>query len=220
MVQKRQNTPLLEPRQEQLILALLLTRTKEEACVATGIGHTTMYRWFAKPHFMAAYRAARLAVFDEGMAVLEKTFRGAAQTLADQIDDTRWKSIKRSPILVSAAGKLLANAFKARTSIGMEEEVAGLRAIIEALEAGQQPEAWQADEPENEPPVVNNEQAEAALARAEWMGDLGMPGDAIAYSLRYNRPQSLVEEHELLDVVRKQLEWERTCDEAMRTCTQ
>ena len=101
----------------------------------------------------------------------------------------------------------------------MEQELVSLREIIEALEAGQQPAAWETDEPERVPPVVDNEQAEAAVARVEWMTLVGAGGDAIAYSLRYNRPQSVAEEQELLDAVRKQLECERTCDEAMRTCT-
>ena len=51
------------------------------------------------------------------------------------------------------------------------------------------------------------------------MAEIGMDGHDISASLRYNRPQSVAEEQELLDAVRKQLEWERTCEEAMRTGT-
>ena len=90
-----------------------------------------------------------------------------------------------------------------------------MSAVIEALEANTMPEAWQADEPEKEPPVVNNEQAEAALARAEWMGELGMDIAALASSLRYNRPQRLVEELHMLDVVRNMKAWEAGQEAAM-----
>ena len=50
------------------------------------------------------------------------------------------------------------------------------------------------------------------------MGEIGRGAQDLEASLRYNRPQSVAEEQELLDVVRKQLEWERTCEEAMRAC--
>jgi hypothetical protein len=48
---------------------------------------------------------------------------------------------------------------------------------------------------------------------------IGHDATDIAASVKFNRPQSVAEEQEKLDVVRKQLEWERTCDEAMRTGT-
>ena len=50
------------------------------------------------------------------------------------------------------------------------------------------------------------------------MGDaIGNDPHDISASLRYDRPTRAAEEQELLDVVRKQLEWERTSEEAMRT---
>ena len=51
------------------------------------------------------------------------------------------------------------------------------------------------------------------------MAEIGMDAHDIAASLRHNRPQSAAEEQHLLDLVRKQLEWERTCEEAMGTGT-
>ena len=213
----RRNTPLrpLDTKDEQLLYALLRARKKHEAAGMCGQSVSTMYRALADPRFMAAYRTARRAMFDEAMSTLERNADDSALVLVELAAD----KMESSKVRLSAAKAVLDRAFKARNSVGMEEEVAGLRAIIEALEANTLPAAWETDEPERVPPVVNNEQAEAALARAEWMGELGMPGDAIAYSLRYNRPQSLVEEQELLDAVRKQVEWERSCEEAMRTCT-
>ena len=67
--------------------------------------------------------------------------------------------------------------------------------------------------------ATENEQAEAACLRVTWMADIGNGPHDIEASLRYNRPQSATEEQELLDLVRKQLEWERAVDEAMGTGT-
>jgi hypothetical protein len=58
---------------------------------------------------------------------------------------------------------------------------------------------------------------EAACLHVAWMAEIGNDPHDIADSLRYNRPQSVAEEQNLLDVVRKQLEWDRTYDEAMGT---
>ena len=51
------------------------------------------------------------------------------------------------------------------------------------------------------------------------MAKIGNDAHDIEASLRHNRPTSVAEEQELLDVVRKQLEWERAYDEEMRTGT-
>ena len=66
---------------------------------------------------------------------------------------------------------------------------------------------------------TGNERANAAALQAEWLAEIGMDAHGISASLRYNRPQSVAEEREVLDVVRRKLEVERTYDEAMRTGT-
>ena len=65
--------------------------------------------------------------------------------------------------------------------------------------------------------AIEHEQAEAACLRVEWMAQIGHFPEDIAASLRHNRPQSAAEEQDLLDLVQKQLEWERAYNEAMRT---
>ena len=67
--------------------------------------------------------------------------------------------------------------------------------------------------------ATESERAEAAYLRVARMLELGHSAEDIDRSLRYHRPQSATEEQALLDLVRKQLEWERTYDEAMRTGT-
>ena len=60
---------------------------------------------------------------------------------------------------------------------------------------------------------------ESAGTRVAWMAEVGMEPHDIEAPLRYNRPRSVVEDQDLLDLVRKQLEWERACDEDLRTGT-
>ena len=59
--------------------------------------------------------------------------------------------------------------------------------------------------------AIDNEQAGAAILRAEWMAEVAMDARDISASLRYNRPQSVAAEQEVVDVVRKMLEGERMC---------
>ena len=65
--------------------------------------------------------------------------------------------------------------------------------------------------------AAENEQNEACRLRMTWMAEIGMDAYDISASLRYNRPQNVAEEREVLDVVRAMLEVERIYDEAMRT---
>src|SRR5262245_41824055 len=103
----------LEPKQEQLIFALLQHKTRVQAARAAGISRATMYRWFADPVFMAAYRAARRAVFDDGLAVLERNAEPAAQALVDEFGKDRTGSFA----VILAARCVLDRAFKAQEAI-------------------------------------------------------------------------------------------------------
>jgi hypothetical protein len=59
--------------------------------------------------------------------------------------------------------------------------------------------------------ATRNEQAVAACLRVAWMGEIEHGAQEIEASLRYYRPQSVAEEQDFLDVVRKQIEGERRC---------
>ena len=53
--------------------------------------------------------------------------------------------------------------------------------------------------------------------RVAWMAEIDSDPHDIEASLRHDQPTSAAAEQDLLDVVRKQLEWERAYDEAVRT---
>src|SRR5262245_41385427 len=114
------NSDPLDPQQEQLIFALLHSRTKADAAAAAGIPKRTMYRWFNDPVFKAAYQAALRDAFGEAIAVLSKKAAAAALALVDEFDPSL-QTGKFS--VIAAASRVLDKAFKAQTAVAVEEEL-------------------------------------------------------------------------------------------------
>jgi hypothetical protein len=114
----------------------------------------------------------------------------AAQVLADQMKSDN------GFVAVSAATRLLDRAFQAQDSIAAEQELERLRGMIETYKALKTP----ALVPEVSR-MPDHEEAEAAVLRVSWMGEIGNTPEDIADSLRYNRPTSVANEQELLDIV-------------------
>jgi hypothetical protein len=200
--------PVLDPKREQLIFALMREKTKAAAARAAGIEQRTMYRWLADPEFKEALRAARRAVFDDALFVLEKGAVKAAQALVDALE---LLDVENQPfVLIMAATRVLDRAFKAQDSIAVEEELAKLRAVVDAVKAGQTPTTTVAATPATGARMMTDEElAEASRIRLVWMIEVGNdPADAEA-SLRHNPPQSVLEEQHLLDLVRSMLAAER-----------
>lgn len=196
----------LDPKQDQLILSLLHAETKEEAADRAGIARSTMYRWFGDPRFLAAYRAARRQLFDDALAMLEKTACKAVQALAQELDEAKATG---SFAVIAAASRILDKAFKAQSAIAVEEELSNLRTVMAALKAGQPPAPPVIERPMAEIKLAADEQAEATRLRVAWMSEIGNSPEDIDNSLRYNRPQSVAEEEHLLGLVRKMMELEK-----------
>jgi hypothetical protein len=207
----------LSLQQEQLILAMLRSPTKGDAARAAGVPPRTMYNWLRTPTFRAALRAARRGLFDNALMGLDRNSAAAVQLLADVVAD----KAEEIGIRVRAATKLLDRAFKAQDSIAIEEELADLRAIVELAQAGQDqpPDPVGEAKPAEAPRMTEQEQAEAYRLRVAWMGEMGLGAQDIEVSLRFNRPQSVVDESQMLEVVSKLLESERIHDEMIRSYT-
>src|SRR5215471_3018173 len=120
----------LEPKQEQLIFALLHERTKADAAAAAGVPKRTMYWWFRDARFKAAYQAALRDAFDESIAVLFKSAAKAALALVDELDSS---TATGKFSVIAAASRILDLAFKAHTAVAVEEELEELRMVIAAL---------------------------------------------------------------------------------------
>jgi hypothetical protein len=205
----------LTPKQEQLILAMLRLGTNADAARAADVAPRTMYNWLNLPTFRAVFRAARRRLFDNALLGLERNAAAAVQLLADVAADEG----EEKRIRVTAATKLLDRAFKAQDSIAVEEELADLRAIVKLAQAGQHqlPDPVANAKPVESPRMSEQEQAEACRLRVAWMGEMGLGAQDIEVSLRFNRPQSVADESQMLEVVSKLLESERGHDEMIRS---
>jgi hypothetical protein len=71
----------LGQNKEAAILALLSSRSIEEAARAAGVTARTLHRWITEPGFNAAFREARRAVFFQAIARLQQMSAAAATTL-------------------------------------------------------------------------------------------------------------------------------------------
>ena len=165
-----------------------------------------MYRYLADPDFLAAYRTKLRQRSHGALAVVVRNAGKAAQVLVDELGEDRTESFAK----ITAATRLLDCAFKAQTAIAVEEELADLRALMEELK-----DLSAVAAPVN-PPMTSMEairkaeddQAEAARLRVAWMTKVGMDGDAIESSLRYNRPQTVEEEQYHFELVEKMQDFE------------
>jgi hypothetical protein len=202
----------LEAKHDQLIFSLLREKTRALAAAKAGIHPSTMYRWMQNPAFKAKYRAALRDRFQDCVAELAKNAVDAAHTLVDAAADVE----EEMSVRIVAAKAVIDRAFKAQDTIAVQEGLDHLRATLESLEAGPVPTAPVAEKPVETVRMENNhEEAEAAVLRVQWMGEVGNNAQDIADSLRYNRPTSVANEQELLDIVRQMEEVAKVNAEAL-----
>ena len=102
MRRNKPNLPL-NNNEEKLLYALLRSRKKNEAAGKCGKSMSTVYRALADPRFMAAYRAARRAMFDEAMSTLERNADDSALVLVELAAD----KMESSKVRLSAAKAVL-----------------------------------------------------------------------------------------------------------------
>jgi hypothetical protein len=113
----------LSRKQEEAIVALLSTRSVEEAARACNTSVRTLYRWLDQPDFDRAYRVARRKAFGQATARLQHGSSAAATTLLKvMLDPSTPASTK-----VRAAECVLTHAAKAI-------EIEDVEARVEALE--------------------------------------------------------------------------------------
>ena len=71
----------LTTRQEGAILALLTSRSVEEAAKSSDVPIRTLYRWFNDPAFDKALRRAKRAAFGQAISRLQQGSAAAATTM-------------------------------------------------------------------------------------------------------------------------------------------
>jgi hypothetical protein len=116
-------------KQEEAIVALLSTRSIEDAARACDMPARTLYRWLNDPDFDKAYRAARRKAFGQSTARLQYGASAAASTLLKVMLDPATPASTK----VRAAECVLAHAAKA---IEIEEIDERLTALEKAAASG------------------------------------------------------------------------------------
>jgi hypothetical protein len=115
--------------QEEAIVALLSTRSIEDAARACDTPARTLYRWLNDPDFDKAYRAARRKPFGQSTVRLQYGASAAASTLLKVMLDPATPASTK----VRAAECVLAHAAKA---IEIEEIDARLTTLEQAAASG------------------------------------------------------------------------------------
>jgi hypothetical protein len=127
-------------KQQRAILALLTSRSVEEAAGASNIPVRTLYRWLKEPAFDAAYREAKRAAFSQAIARLHQMAGAAASTLGKVMVDPKTPPSTK----VRAADSILNHTGKAIELENIEARVVALervgpRQTAEPNEGGAQP---------------------------------------------------------------------------------
>ena len=115
----------LTRKQEEAILALLTTRSVEEAAKTCNAPVRTLYRWLSEPEFDSAYRAAKRKAFAQSTARLQQASSAAASTLMKVMVDPATPAATK----VRAAESILSHGAKAI-------EIEDIEARLEELERG------------------------------------------------------------------------------------
>jgi len=109
-------------KKEDAIVALLTTRTVEEAARAVGVSTKTLLRWMKELEFDTAYRAAKRAAFGQSIARLHQLTSAAVTTLGKVMLEPGTPPATR----VRAADSILNHTTKAIEIEEIEARVAAL----------------------------------------------------------------------------------------------
>lgn len=119
-------------RKEEAIVALLTTRTTEEAARAVNVTAKTILRWQKEPEFDAAFRAAKRAAFGQSIARLHYLSSSAVSTLGKIMLDASTPPATR----VRAADSILNHTLKAIEVEDFGARVSELERVTEANKHG------------------------------------------------------------------------------------
>ena len=119
-------------KKEAAVLALLSTRSVEEAARSIGVNPRTLYRWMKEPEFDAAYRAGKRAAFGQAIARLHHLASAAVSTLGKVMLDSATPPATK----VRAADSILNHTIKAIETEDIDARLRELEAATEANKDG------------------------------------------------------------------------------------
>ena len=109
-------------KKEDAIVALLTTRTVEEAARVVNISPRTLLRWMKEPEFDLAFRAAKRAAFGQAIGRLHHLSSAAVSTLGKVM----LEGVTPPATKVRAADSILNHTVKAIEIEDIEARVAAL----------------------------------------------------------------------------------------------
>jgi len=115
-------------KKEEAIVALLTTRTTEEAARAVKVTAKTILRWQKEPEFDAAFVAAKRAAFGQSIGRLHYLSSAAVTTLGKVMLDAATPPATK----VRAADSILDHTTKAIEIEGLEARLTELERAAEA----------------------------------------------------------------------------------------
>jgi transposase-like protein len=119
-------------KQEAAILALLSSRTVEDAARVADVTPRTLYRWMKEPVFDAAYRQAKRSAFSQSIARLHQMASAAVTILGKVMVDPNTPPATK----VRAADSVLNHTVKAIEHEDIEARVAELERAADASKDG------------------------------------------------------------------------------------
>jgi len=119
-------------KQEAAILALLSSRTVEDAARAAEVTPRTLYRWMKEPEFDAAYREAKRAAFGQSIARLHQMASAAVTILGKVMIDPSTPPATK----VRAADNILNHTVKAIEHEDTEARLAALERAADISKDG------------------------------------------------------------------------------------
>ena len=118
-------------KQKAALLALLSTRSIEEAARTANVPPRTLYRWLKDPDFDAEYRKAKRAAFGQAVARLQQGTGAAAAVMLKLMVDAGVPASTR----LRAANCVFTHA---KSAIELEEIEARIAALEQAAELTKQ----------------------------------------------------------------------------------
>lgn len=133
MAENGTDTEKLSPSQLKAIIALLETRTVEQAAIKAGVGARTLYRWLAEDkEFNARLRFAEGRLIDNATRRLVGLADRSIDVLKDMLNDEEVED----PVRLRAAKINIEAMLKLRELRNVEERLAEIESQIKALTEG------------------------------------------------------------------------------------
>lgn len=120
----------LDPKKLKAVEALLAGRSRAEAAQAAGVHEATVHRWHALPEFVAAIAGRQDSTLRRTADVLKQRAAAAAERLSTIAVAPKTKAANA----ITALDKLLTQNLRYHEAVVITEELAALRAKVEALE--------------------------------------------------------------------------------------